>query len=481
MTTKPQVYTQFTVTSGCLCYGDLHNIWHGASSLIQEFPTTVDRHAGGTVKAQILEYNIAAQNGIWNTFQLVEKGTDRHCAWFVSHSDVDPEVEIDKILRVSGSPYERDSGSQFNDTKTAAEAVLVINRYDWGNYDDRGKEEIGFSNEADIDTSTTAVFGAGLGLVDFGTAKQEVLRWKEKIPQEIDNPPSGIWMFIPGGEYMFGRFGFDEARTAARSFIFFTTHTYFARTTFVGLDQTLGPGETDEEWFERCLRKGRKFEGFDTLEQQIKMHKLSSQLAAESEYLGPYDSHEHLLKGTDFDAIRIRPGVKAHEFAEPLKELCHTCLNEMIMSYLEHFIAPASSSYDTVVAFATSLFPERSRSDALDSCMYSFMMNPHSEPITGYDTRAVGSKIKSFLTPRCEDNSLVRDDKFIAGICACIAYLLSEVLELAKKCTDRRKLVPGNIRLAVINDVELRGLFKYSRVFWKGDNYDVAEPAQAAE
>ena len=440
--------------------------------------------------AQILEYNVPAQNGTWNTFQLVEKGTNRHCAWFVSHSDVDPEVEIEKILRVSGSPYERDNGSQFNDTKTAAEAVLVINRYDWGYYDNRGKEEIGFSNEADVDTSTTAVFGEGLGLVDLGTAKKEVLRWKEKkIPQEIDNRPSGIWMFIPGGEYMFGRFGFDEARTAARSFIFFTTHTYFARTTFVGLDKTLRPDETDEEWFQRCLREGRKFEGFDILEGQIKMHNLSSQLAAESEYLGPYDSHEHLLKSTDFDAIRTRPGVKAHEFAEPLKELCHTCLNEMIMSYLEHFIAPASSSYDTVLAFATSLFPNRSNSAALDTCMYSFMMNPHSEPITGYDTRAVGSRIKNFLTPRCEDNSLVRDDKFIAGICACIAYLLSEVLELVQTYIHLSKIVPENIRLAVVQDVELRGLFKYSRVFWKRDNHvspgpgssHAAEPAQAAE
>ena len=46
MTTKPQVYSQFTVTSGCLRYGDLHNVWHGASSLSREFPTTIDRHAG---------------------------------------------------------------------------------------------------------------------------------------------------------------------------------------------------------------------------------------------------------------------------------------------------------------------------------------------------------------------------------------------------------------------------------------------------
>jgi len=72
--------------------------------------------------------------------------------WFASHSDVDPEVEIDKILRVSGSPYEHDNGSRLNDEKTAAEAVLVINRYEWGYYDKRGKNEIGVDDEAEIAT-----------------------------------------------------------------------------------------------------------------------------------------------------------------------------------------------------------------------------------------------------------------------------------------------------------------------------------------
>jgi hypothetical protein len=467
MMNKPQVHAQFTVSSGCLCYGDLHNVWHGASAPIREFPTTVGRHAGGTVIAQALEFNIVAKNGTWNAFQLVEKDTDRLCAWFACHSDVDPEVEVDKILRVSGSPYERDSGSRYNDEKTAAEAVLVINRYDWGYYDNRGKKEIGAEDNADIVTSS--VFGEGAGLVDFGSAKTEVLRWKEKNPHERDSSPSAIWMFVPGGEYMFGRFGFDEARTAARSFIFFTTSTYFPGTKFVGLSNTLRLEETDEEWFQRNLREGYKFEGLDTLEQRITSWNLSTHLPAESEYLGPYDSHEHVLRSTDIDAIRIRPGVQAYEFADPLRELCHTCLNEMIMSYLEHFIAPASSC-DTIIAAATSLFPEHSNTNSVDGCMYSFMLEPYSEPIPGYNSRTVGNKVKSFLAPRCEDNSLVRDDKFIAGVCACIAYLLSEVLELAKNRTSWSKLVPVDIRVAVFNDVVLRGLFKYSRVFWKGND-----------
>ncbi|KUJ11146.1 uncharacterized protein LY89DRAFT_710302 [Mollisia scopiformis] len=451
MGAKPQVDTQFNVTSGCLCYGDIHNVWHGTSSPICKFPTSVEQHAGGTVTAQIISFNT-----------LVEKGTDRLCAWFASHVDVDPEVEIDKILNVSGSPYERDSGSRLNDKKTAKESVLVINRYDWGYYDKRGKEELGIDDTAETDWATW-VFGEGAALVDFESAKTEVLRWNEKKRQERDNSPNGVWMFIPGGEYMFGRFGFDEDRSGARSFLFFTTYTNFCSTSFVGTDRALRVEETDEEWFQRCLRKEGYFEGLVELKQQISWFNGPLHLPAESEYLGPYDSRECILTSTDIDAIRIRPGVKAHEFADPLKEDCLTCLNEMIMSYLEHFIAPASS-HNTVVAAC---------------CLI-----PYSDPIPGFNDRAVGSKIKSFLIPRCEDKSLVRDEKFIAGICACIAYLLSEVLELANNHAGRRsKLIPVDIRLAVFMDTKLRDLFKYSRFFWKGNSqiFQVAGASRTTE
>lgn len=153
------------------------------------------------------------------------------------------------------------------------------------------------------------------------------------------------------------------------------------------------------------------------------------------------------------------------------------------MSYLEHFIAPASS-YDTIVAAATSLFPRRSDPNAVvDSCMYSFLMEPFSGPIRSFDHRAVENRVKTFLIPRCEDNSLVRDDKLIAGICACIAYPLSEVLKHSRNCAWQGKLIPVDIRFAVFHDVEVRDLFKYSRVFWKGSDqtFQVAESSHATE
>ena len=120
MVVSREVYASFSVTSGCLCFGALHNIWDGSLASVQGLPV-VRPGASGTVKAHHLEFNVPAQNGIWNAFHFVNVNTKTVCGWFISHSDVDPDQEIDKILRVSGSPYEADSGSGKNNDKTRAE------------------------------------------------------------------------------------------------------------------------------------------------------------------------------------------------------------------------------------------------------------------------------------------------------------------------------------------------------------------------
>lgn len=446
----------------------------------------MESRAGGTVKSQILQYNIRAKNGTWNVFQLILKGKDLVCAWFVCHSEVDPEVEIDKILRVSGSPYEYDSGSHFNNEKTAAEGVLVLNRYDWGYYNDLGKQELGIDDDADMENFSTYVFGEGAGLVDLESAKTEVQRWQEKKLHEIDTQPHGIWMFIPAGEYMFGRFGLDEARTAARSFLFFTTHTYFTHTTFAGLDHTLRQEETHEERFHRYLREGRDFERLHTLEGLLtgKWHS-STEMPTESEYLGPYDSHEYLLDNAIIDAIRSRGTSRVGHFANQWKEACYTFLNELIMTFLEHYIPPASS-HGTVDSAATFLFPGRSEPMSISTRLHRLIAEPDSDPISNFDTSHLRLKIRSFLSLRCEGNSLIRDDNFISGICACVMYLLMELLEqvtITSLDSYHSQLVPVDIRLSVRNNDELLNLFKYSKVFWRGTGQAVQVPGfvQSAE
>lgn len=125
-----QISTHFNVNSGHLCYGELHNIWQGASAEPSHGLTAIQRRIAETVMTYELDHNVSAQNGTWNAFQLIDTTKARLAGWFVAHEAVDVLQEIDKILRVSGSPYEEDSGSKYNDEKTIAEGVLVINRYD---------------------------------------------------------------------------------------------------------------------------------------------------------------------------------------------------------------------------------------------------------------------------------------------------------------------------------------------------------------
>jgi hypothetical protein len=187
-------------------------------------------------------------------------------AWFLAHCDVDPEREVDKILCISGSPYEPDSGRAFNDNKTAAGGVFVINRYDWGYYDKRSWGEI-VEAEEDNDSSLEVDEGqfASAGLVDFTAATSAVHRWKDQRSSKRKCLEGGAWLHIPGGEYMFGRFGFDDDRATANSFLFFTTNTYFTHTVFEGLGQTLRKEETPKERFERRLQEGFDFSGLETL------------------------------------------------------------------------------------------------------------------------------------------------------------------------------------------------------------------------
>ncbi|KIM98966.1 hypothetical protein OIDMADRAFT_56139 [Oidiodendron maius Zn] len=94
----------------------------GASSPIQEFPTSVGMLVGGTVKVQKTSTQCPCKNGTWNAFQLLQKGTGSVCAYPI--------------------PTSTQSGNKVKEEETAAEGVIVINRYDWEYYDNRGKQEI---------------------------------------------------------------------------------------------------------------------------------------------------------------------------------------------------------------------------------------------------------------------------------------------------------------------------------------------------
>ncbi|ORY16607.1 hypothetical protein BCR34DRAFT_597614 [Clohesyomyces aquaticus] len=480
---SPKIHSTLTISSGNLCFGSLHNIYPGASVPQVRGLPNVRYHAGGTVKVQSIEYNLPARNGTWNAFQLIETEWNKVVGWFLAHSDVDPEKEIDKILRVAGSPYEIDSGSSMNDDKTAAEGVFVVNRYDWGYHNRRSAEEVGESDEF-ADTGS-------LGFVDLAEAKTKVLQWKEHHPRERESSKGGAWLYLDA-EYMFGRFGFDDEHTAARSFLFFSTDTDFTRTAFAGLEKTFRKAETPEETFERRLTEGFDFSGLQTIRGMCEGEtrtKPPPPLAAEC--FGPYDPGEHILRLQDIDALRVhRHESQPHknflginftlihltepiqEFADPWKETVLELINEIILSYLERSVlSRMGNQTQTVSVAAEVLFPKHTKAGELDAFLHRCFMQPHTEPINNFDATYVGGRIRAFLTSRAGNSTTIFDDECIAGLCRAIAFILTEALELANKNSrdwQHYKIVPWNVRLAVLCDDELRELLEFSKVYWEG-------------
>jgi hypothetical protein len=495
MAASPIVHTTISVSSGYLCFGGLHNIWNGASSPLQGFPS-VRPQTSGTVKAQPIEFNIVARNGTWNAFQLVDLRTSEVAAWFLAHSNVDPEREVDKILRVSGSPYEPDSGSTFNNDKTAAEGVFVINRYDWGYYDKRSEDEVVVPEQP-----WSGRFEAA-GLVDLGEARSMVLRWKDQPSREAEWSESGAWLHIPGGEYMFGRFGFDDDRTAARSFLFFTTNTVFTSTAFKGLERTLRKEETPKEMFERRLQEGHDFSGLDLIArlyhppQHPNIRSLFPPPTPLADRLGPYPLSDHVLRAQDINAIRVYRNVEEHkvvalgldmsripkvaeiaEFVDPWAEPLYDLVNEMVLSFLQRIVVPQMGNRGVADA-AELLFPRHHTEDGkpwhLDAWCYRHFRQPDAMPIPDFDSAYVGGRIASFLSRLgdAEPVPVVFEAECVAGITRAVAYLISEVLELANNCYgefgEHAKIMPSDVRMAVYGDKQLYERLGFSRVFWEG-------------
>ena len=414
--------------------------------------------------------------------------TKEVAAWFLAHSGVDPQAEIDKILRVSGSPYEIDSGSLFNDKKTADKGVFVTNRYDWGYYDTRSEDEIVISEELEGPFTLASRFEAA-GRVDLAAAKSMVLRWKDQRSGQRELSDGGAWLHIPGGEYMFGRFGFDDNRVAARSFLFFTTNTCFTRTAFKGLEQSLRKEETLKERFERRLQEGCDFSGIEALREisqpieEPGIVMLSPPPPPRADCFGPYDKSEHVLRAEEINAIlvyRHARQLKAVmtspilELVEPWVESAFDVANEMILSYRQRTVVPRMGNRG-VAAAAELLFPrhtEKGDPRDLGTWCYRHFTQPDAFPIPNFDSKYVNGQIASFLS-RYADPSVVFEDECIAGITSVVTFILAEVFELAdvqsfELSGEGAKIMPSDVRMAIYNDPELRDYLQFSKVYWEG-------------
>jgi len=278
---------------------------------------------------------------------------------------------------------------------------VVINRYDWGCYDERSMKEI---DEPEVEPGQDGPLNS-VGLVDFEYAPVQIPAWKAQITAERAQSGFGSWFFIPGTEYLFGRFGFNEEHTSARSFLFFAGHTTFTQTAFRGLQTSLRKYETGFERFHRKLREGGKYEGFEVMQYGIDMRVRYAEISGKEaigrpekeDCLGPYEKNEYILKAADLDAIRQSANGTRLDFVDTLREVTAGLLNELILAYLEYKVVPISRSCSSVQDAATKLCPNREKSPSVDHYIYIGLTEFKDEAIPQCNFAEVEARIKSFL------------------------------------------------------------------------------------
>ncbi|KAK6514442.1 hypothetical protein TWF281_004643 [Arthrobotrys megalospora] len=366
-----------------------------------------------------------------------------------------------------------------NDDNTQQEGILVINRYDWGYYDSRHMDEIG--EGAEEGNNDFLANSNSAGLVDYAEAQSQVQQWRLMRPSERPSSEGGIWMYSPHAEYMFGRFGFNDARDAAQSFLFFSSYTDFTRTSLEGLDETLRKHETPDERFERQLREDYDFSGIEELRKlstpstTAGFPSLWPQAPPDSELKGPYKDKHHILEAEDIEHLRSasqKLASRPKDFAEPWKRHIHDLLNELACYYLDQFIRPHINLHDTVEATAAAIFPSHltSGTKGLDHHLYHHFTQPDADPVPNFNIDGVAERIEEFLASR-SSASASYDDTYPKRICRSVAYLITEMLEMATyRASDSSHLqiVLSDVRLSIYSDRELFQLFRYSRALLHG-------------
>lgn len=443
---------------------------------------------------------MASRNGLWIAYQLIDRQLGQ-TAWFICHSEISPESEIKRILPVSGSPYNEESGSHQNDENTAREGILVINRGDWGFYDSRARDEV-----LDIDylgnEPNYCINNAAAGLVDWSHANEYVQKWKCITSTERQREPtaSGVWMEL-GTEYMFGRFSFDHTRTVAQSFLFFSVDTCFHRTKIDGMSDTLLFDGTTEERFLKRLEDGWDFSGIDKLLKfntrgPSGFYPMARRLEPppRESRLGPFDIEEYVITLEDIDAICIRmkpvvmdaadPGSsivvsgvlvsKQPQFAEPCKPQIHELLNELVLTFLQICVLPFRQ-HRTMAEAELTMFndaPLEQTEDSyklLGSHLLPAFLGQLEEEVEGIDMRACSARINSFLSNHAGDIPVALDENCKLGLARVVTNLVLNWLNQATRiapCVGY--IVPVSIRCGIyFGDRDLQ-VARYSAFFWEG-------------
>lgn len=491
MSTQPTSFSSFNITSGRLAFGGLHNLWQTSQSPHSRKET---EHAE---YKEFGRYSVPARLGSWNAYQLQWLKTSIPGAWFACHIDQDPNTSLRKILRVAGSPYQRDPGQQSNNDETRAEGVYLINRYDWCYYDETCQSDI-IAMSGDYDAKAM-FYDDCIGLIDQEHTETQVKIWACQDPRQRQPSPNGVWMHTPGSEYNFGRILFDNNFNEARAFLLFHTTTEFEQINFPGMQEPIIKHEPDEEWFLRIVSEGRDLSGIQKIHDFYKplpngldhMAKSTITPPPEDERLGPFDPKHYILDTHDLQALLIhsarprkipaensidefytQPAMYPPRIPEQWRTHVLELLNELVLTYLyTHALTFRScKSIDEIekITFDRKAVTGNPHSDNLESHLLAYFCEPRALQVRDLNLGALGVRIRAFLEAFAGDEPVALDDECMLGFARAVAKLVIDLLRNAPGLPGVGHIVPEGIRLTVYFDDALLGAVCRSSFFWSG-------------
>lgn len=186
----------FAVHSPGICFGPILDIHYASLQPVISTPPEPESFLSGTVRKHNVAKCVPAQFGTWRTYPLTSlRAPHDVTGWFAAHESVDPRAELEKLLRVAGSPYEYEPGNEQNNADTRKASVLLVNRYDWIPPEADVTKEFpdawatllpknSSMTQTYIDRGTSAGFWDSMGLVDYAHAGQQTQLWSKSPPHK---------------------------------------------------------------------------------------------------------------------------------------------------------------------------------------------------------------------------------------------------------------------------------------------------------
>lgn len=499
----------FDVRSAGICFGPILDIHHASLEPMVSTPPEPKPFVWGTVRPHDVPKCVPAQSGSWRTYPLTSlRAPYDVTGWFAAHESVDPRPELDKLLRVAGSPSEYEPGNVHNNAETRNASVLLANNFHWMPPEDDVTREFpdawatrepwngtNAGNQGD-----SAGFWYNIGLVDYAHAAEQTQLWSRSPPHQRQSSAHGVWMHAAWSEYMWARIGFDDDYKQARSFLYFQGNTDFFATTFPGDAEPLRKWETELQRYERGVREGKTYSGLKEFNELVPQHVADGRrigmrpIPSEDELLGPYPKDAHIFTVDELEYITHRNhqdedfvppvsligGEGRNEYKEQsrlavfsphLRDDIADLINEMVLAFIDRIMPCLGHSPKDCLE---EMLPRAGVDNSVDRRIYEgLLMTNVNLPYF----QAPLTKVKSFTSDKREDDDIDLD-KVGTALLHIAVYLVEDmVFESDYKALGRFEarpdgerpiIVPESIRRAILDEWELAYHVFHSRLFWHG-------------